>query len=230
MFKQKVYKSERPKEKVINPGDSSELPDAFFKVAVFIDNAYLIRLKNYFFKRKFKYNLRNFVLNITKKNNFSVEKIFIYDAPPFQTENPSKEENKKKENYDRFSSIFKKQRILLREGRTQRLKVGNKFIYKQKGVDMLLGIDAVSAKNDFPNINRIVLLTGDSDFVPLVEKLKKLNMPVFLWTYFDRIRKSPFSKSNYLIQSVGEYHKLTKEDFLESEIKPDKNKGDKNGE
>lgn len=219
MLSRKLYKFDTPKNKVINPGDSSELPDVFLKVVIFIDNAYLIRLKTYFFKRKFKYNLREFILNIAKKNNLYVESIFIYDAPPFQTENPSKEENKKKKNYDKFSSIFRKQGIILKEGRTQRLRIGDKFVYKQKGVDMLLGIDAVSVKNDFPDIQGIVLLTGDSDFVPLVEKLKKLNVPVFLWTYFDRIRTSPFSKSNYLIRSVGKYFKLTKEDFLESEIK-----------
>lgn len=213
---------------MINPGDSSELPDDFFKVVIFIDNAYLIRLKSYFFKRKFKYDLRKFISTIAKKNNFSIREIFIYDAPPFQTENPSKEENKKRENYDKFSSIFKKQGIILREGRTQRLKVGDKFVYKQKGVDMLLGIDAVSVKNDFPDMDGVVLLTGDSDFVPVVEKLKKLNIPVFLWTYFDKIRKSPFSKSNYLIKSVGKYLKLTKEYFLESEIKDVKNKWEEN--
>ena len=217
--KEKIYKSKVLMKDMIIPGDSSELPDDFFKVVVFIDNAYLIRLKNYFFKKKFKYNLKNFILNIARKNNFIVEKIFIYDAPPFQTESPSEMENKKKEYYDRFSVFFKKQGIVLREGRTQRLKVGNKFIYKQKGVDMLLGIDAVSVLNDFQDIKGVVLLTGDSDFVPVVEKLKKQNLGVFLWTYFDRIRESFFSRSNYLIESVTEYCKLTKEDFLEAEIK-----------
>ena len=214
--KRKIYKPENPKINVIIPGDSSELPDDLLKVIVFIDNAYLIRLKNYFFKEKFKYNLKNFILNIAKKNNLFVEKIFIYDAPPFQTRNPSEKENKKKEYYDKFASLFKKQGIVLREGRTQRLRIDDKFIYKQKGVDMLIGIDVVSAKDDFPNIQGIVLLTGDSDFVPLVEKVKKRNLSIFLLTYFDKIRTSSFSKSNHLIRSVTKYFKLTKKDFLEA--------------
>ncbi|MEK6936025.1 MAG: NYN domain-containing protein [Nanoarchaeota archaeon] len=218
MEKEKVYKSESIRSKVIIPGDSSELPDDFFNVAVFIDNAYLIRLKNYFFKRKFKYSLKDFVLKIAEANNLVVEKIFIYDAPPFQTENPTEWENKKKEDYDKFASYFREEEIILREGRTQRLKIGDKFVYRQKGVDMLLGIDAVSAKNDFPNIKVVVLLTGDSDFVPVVEKLKKLMIPVFLWTYFEKIRGSPFSKSNFLIKSVSRHFKLTKECFETSEI------------
>src|SRR3989344_363911 len=185
----KLYKSEYISNNMIIPGDSSELPDGFFKVVVSIDNAYLIRLKKYFFKQKFKYDLKDFVTKIALKNNLSVEKIFVYDAPPFQTENPTELENKKKKDYDNFALIFRKQGIILREGRTQRLKTDNKFIYKQKGVDMLLGIDAISAKLDFPEIDGVVLLTGDSDFVPLIEKIKRLKLLVFLWTYFDRIRR-----------------------------------------
>ncbi len=215
----KVYKSGDLKRNMIIPGDPKGLPDDFIRIAVFIDNAYLIRLKNYFFKEKFKYNLKDFILKIAKSNKLIVRKIFLYDAPPFQSEIPSEEENKKKENYDKFSSIFKEQGIILREGRTQRLKINKKFLYKQKGVDMLLGIDAISAKIDFPDISGVVLLTGDSDFSPLVEKLKKLNIHVFLWTYFDRNRQSPFSKSNYLIKSVGKFFKLTKENFLDAKIK-----------
>jgi hypothetical protein len=53
MPNKKTYKLEESENMVINPGDSSELPDDFSRAVVFIDNAYLIRLKNYFFKRKF---------------------------------------------------------------------------------------------------------------------------------------------------------------------------------
>lgn len=215
---EKVYKDNIPKNNMINPGDSSELPDVFSKVVVFIDNAYLLRLKNYFFERKFKYNLRDFVLNIAKKNGFFVEKIFLYDAPPFQTQNPSEYENKKKRDYDKFATIFRNLGIILREGRTQRLKIGDKFTYAQKGVDMLLGIDAVSVKNEFLDVEGVVLLTGDSDFVPVVRKLNKLKTKVFLWTFFDKVRTSPFSKSNYLIRSVKKYFKISKQDFLDAEI------------
>lgn len=66
---EKIYKFGKVGKGVILPGDSSELPDVFFKVAVFIDNAYLIRLKNHFFEKRFKYNLRSLILKIAEKNN-----------------------------------------------------------------------------------------------------------------------------------------------------------------
>jgi uncharacterized LabA/DUF88 family protein len=212
---QKIYKSEAHSKNMIIPGDSLELPDDFLRVVVFIDNAYLIRLKNHFFKGRFKYSLKKLISIVTNRNNLLAEKIFLYDAPPFQDENPSAEENLKKKYYDKFAYIFKKQGIILREGRTQRLKIGDDFVYKQKGVDMLMGIDAISVRKDFPKIQGVISLTGDSDFFPLVEKLRDLNIDVFVLAYLDRERKSPFSKSNELVKSATKCLKITKQDFLD---------------
>jgi uncharacterized LabA/DUF88 family protein len=189
------------------------------KIVVFIDNAFLIRLKSSFFKRKFKYNLKQFIINLARKNNLFVEEIFLYDAPPYQSEIPNEKEKRMKEKYDKYLAIFKNQGIVVREGRTQRLKMNETFVYNQKGVDMIMGIDAISVKEDFRDVRKIILVTGDSDFVPLVKKLKEQKISVFLWTYFNRDRKSPFSKSNELVKSVSDYLKITKADFLEVEEK-----------
>ena len=124
--------------------------------------------------------------------------------------------NKRKKLYDKFIARFKKEVIIVKEGRTQRLKVDNVFIYHQKAVDVNLGIDLASVPFEFNHIKTIVLISGDSDFVPVVEKLKKQEIKTILWTYFNRDRKSPFSKSNELIKSVDKYVKLTKEDFEEA--------------
>lgn len=148
-IKEKIYKEQRAKNNVILPGDPKGLPDVF----VFIDNAYLIRLKNYFFKEKFNYSLKKFIENLARKNNLSVRKIYLYDAPPFQSREPDERENKMKEDYDKFIASFKKEDIVVREGRTQRLKTGNSFVYRQKGVDMLLGIDMVGAVKEVLNEN-----------------------------------------------------------------------------
>ncbi len=212
MQKEKVYKHKESDNNMILPGNPSGLPDDF-NVVVFIDNAYLIRLKNYFFKDKFSYSVRNFVEFLAGKNNFFVKKIYLYDAPPFQSKQPDEREKKMRENYDKFVSFFRKEGIVVREGRTQRLKVGDSFIYRQKGVDMLLGIDMIGVLKEFPKLRTVVLLSGDSDFVPVVKKLKLFGIKVVLWTYFERNRKSVFSRSNYLINSIDGFVKLTKEDF-----------------
>ena len=102
MKKEKIYKCKKNKNSMIFPGDPSGLPDEFSNIIVFIDNAYLIRLKNYFFKKNFKY---------------------------------------------------------------------------------------------------------------YIKKLKSFGVYVILWTYFERNRRSSFSRSNYLINSVDEFIKIDKKDF-----------------
>jgi len=215
MSKHKIYKEEECINNKIFPGDSSESPDDFFKVVIFVDNAYFLRLKKYFFKSGIKFSLKNFIENVAGKNKLFIEKIFLYDAPPFQDKQSTSEEKKMKEIYDKFAFRFRKEGIIVREGRTQRLRVGDNFVYKQKGVDMLLGIDMVGVLLEFSGIRNVVLLTGDSDFVPVIEKLNKQKVNTILWTYFDRKRSSPFSRCNELMKSVSKFILLTKEDFEE---------------
>jgi len=217
MMKDKIYKEGKTHKSKILPSDPSGSLDDFSKVVVFIDNAYLIRLKKFFFENGLRYSIKSLVKNIAKRDNLRIEKIFLYDAPPYQSNNPNLKEKSMKETYDIFIERYKKEGIIVREGRTQRLKVGDFFKYRQKGVDMLLGIDMVSILKDYSFLKKVVLLIGDSDFVPVVEKLNSLNVKIILWTYFDRDRNSPFSRSNHLLKSVFRYTKLTKEDFLGDE-------------
>ena len=82
MVDEKIYKDEKVESSKIFPGDSSESPDDFFRVVVFIDNAYFLRLKKYFFKSGLKFSVKKFMESVAGKNNLFVEKIFLYDAPP----------------------------------------------------------------------------------------------------------------------------------------------------
>jgi len=57
---------------------------------------------------------------------------------------------------------------------------------KEKGVDVLLAIDMLI--NAFENNYDIaVLLSGDSDFIPAVEKIQALNKKVELWCFKDSV-------------------------------------------
>jgi len=216
-YNEKVYKEGKDNNNMILPGDLSRLPDDFLKIIVFIDNAYLMRVKKHFFNEGLRYNVRNFVETLAKKTKCIVKKIYLYDAPPFQSKKSSIKENEKKKLYDKFISRFKKDNIIVREGRTQRLKINNIFVYKQKGVDIYLGMDLASVPLESDDVKGIALVSGDSDFVPVIEKLKKKGIKTILWTYFERKRDSPFSRCNELIRLVNVCIKLTKEDFKEAE-------------
>jgi uncharacterized LabA/DUF88 family protein len=62
-------------------------------------------------------------------------------------------------------------------------------------------------------IKNVILIASDSDFVPVINRLKKLGINIFLYTYFERERNSKFSTSNKLLGAVTRYIKLRREDF-----------------
>lgn len=184
------------------------------KTLVFIDDGFLSKLSKHFGKGKYiKFHRRDFAEKISEKINLKCEKIFLYTAAPFQSAFPDKEEIKRKEGYDNFKHSLIKEGIKFREGRVQRLKENNKFVYKQKGVDTLMTIDLSHIKEDFPDIKKIILVSSDTDFCPVIRDIKKRGIEVILFTYFDRIRNSPFSLSNESIACCSKFIKLREEDF-----------------
>ena len=222
MNNHKIYKGNSNSNSNMIPGNPQGLPDeSFFKnTIVFIDEAFLSKLSKYSGEGKYlSFDRASFARNITKKQNLECKYIFLYIAPPFQDSIPSKEEEKKKEGYDKFIYKLKEEGIFIREGRCQRLKIDGKFEYYQKAVDVLIAMDLTNILIKFPKIKKIILISSDSDFVPVIENLNKNGVKTILYTYYEKGRKAIFSTSNELIKSVYKYVLLTKEDFENSKLK-----------
>ncbi|MEK6912882.1 MAG: NYN domain-containing protein [Nanoarchaeota archaeon] len=184
---------------------------------VFLDGGFLSKLNKHFGNGKYiKYNLVKFAKNLAQKQKLFCKHIFYYNAPPFQETSPTSEQRRKREGYDKFvKALLKNKEITVREGRLQRLKIIETFSYKQKGVDTLVTIDLSHIKEDFPNIDKIILVACDTDFCPVVDDIKKRGIKVILYTYFDRIRDTPFSRANHLISCCSNCYQLKKQDFEE---------------
>ena len=71
-------------------------------------------------------------------------------------------------------------------------------------------------KETYPGINTIILIASDSDFVPVIERMKQKGFKVILYTYFDRKRKSRFSTSNHLLKTASKWVKLNESYFEDS--------------
>jgi len=167
----------------------------------------------------FKYDLLKFSKMLAGNQQMIFKHLFFYNAPPFQSPKPSSVEKKKKEEYDSFvQKLNKNKEVTIREGRCQRLKIDGKYVYKQKGVDTLLTMDLMDLPLEHSRIKKVILIASDSDFVPVINRLKKLGIEVILYTYFERDRKSKFSTSNKLLRTVKRYVKLKKEDFQKCKL------------
>jgi len=158
------------------------------KVVVMIDAGFLSKVSHKLGEgHYFKYDLLKFSKGLAGKQQLIFKHLFFYNAPPFQSSRPSSEEKKRKEEYDSFTQkLNQNKEVTIREGRCQRLKVDGKYIYKQKGVDTFLIMDLMDMPRENPKIKTVILIASDSDFVPVINRLKKLGIDVILYTYFER--------------------------------------------
>lgn len=188
---------------------------------VFVDEGFVSRLSKYFGDKKYiKFDKIKFIKEIAKKQDLFVKQIFYATAPPFQSGNPTEDEKRRKEGYDRFKSKFSNIKdFTILEGRCQRTKnKDGKFNYRQKGVDTVLTIALSSFRADFPAIKKIILIACDSDFVPVIKMLKDKGIEVILASYYERKRDTEFSRSHHLIDACSRCIQLKKEDFLNAKL------------
>ena len=149
-----------------------------------------------------------FARNLAKSRGWVCKKIYFYTAPPYQDSTPTKQENRRKASYDKFVSKLKEVGIIVREGRGQ--KIDN--TYQQKGVDTLLTID-LSRIPKREGIFDVIVLTSDTDFVPIINDLSEDGIKVILAYFTDRKRKSGLSLSNHLRKVCKDKIKIKKEYF-----------------
>ncbi len=190
------------------------------KVLVLVDNGFfkLVRKSFELKSGKKKMFLQTF-RNICKNEDLEMEHLFVYMAPPFQSRIPINVEKLLRKKYDSIKKMLdKKEWITVREGRCQKI-VDNKGIrFNQKGVDSWIVADMCLFKEDSPDVDKIILISSDSDFAPIIEMIqKKKNIEVILYTYFDKDRNSFFFRSNHLLKSCSKWIKLREEDFKNKE-------------
>ena len=184
---------------------------------VLVDNGFfkLVKKEFEYQTKKPKKFLQTF-RNICAKENLNLKHLFVYMAPPFQSRIPSEDEKGRKSRYDQIKRMLEsKGWATVREGRCQRIFSKNgEPIFNQKGVDSWIVADLCLFKEDFPEVGKVILISSDSDFAPIIDMIrKKKGIEVILYTYFENKRKGRFHRSNHLIKACSCYRKLKPEDF-----------------
>ena len=186
-------------------------------VLIFVDDGFFGLVKKHIQKKtgKDKKYLQTF-RNICKNENLNLKHLFIYTCPPYQSPKPNESETFMISRYQNMMAMLKKKKwITIREGRCQKIiNEQGKADYSQKGVDALVILDMYDFKENYPHIRKIILIASDSDFVPVIERMKQKGIEVILYTYFNRTRKSRFSTSNHLLKVSSRWAKLD-ETFFE---------------
>jgi len=178
-------------------------------VIVFIDNGYLKKVSARFKSQNvFNCDIKKFAINLAKEQKLFCKKIYFYDAPPF-------EDNKNKsKKYTEFISHLKNRNIIIREGRCQKIlidKARQIYTYKQKGVDTHITMDLLTCAFE-KKANNFILITADTDFVPVIKKVREFKIKVILYCLKNKNRK--FFLSNHLLDAC-DFVGLIKKEHLE---------------
>ena len=192
---------------------------------VFIDEGFLGKLSKHFGGGKYlKINYLDFAKLLAKKQDLFCRHLFYYTAPPYQSEKPLEMEIAKKRGHDRFIEVFGRNKMVtIRQGRCQKIiHEDGEEEYSQKGVDALIVSGMVSVPIKYPKIEKIILVTSDTDFCPIIMDLEDLGVEVILATYYEKKRKGKFSVSHHLIDSCKGVYYITEKDFKDCELKKKK--------
>ncbi len=141
------------------------------KSGIFIDAGYLTKLLH--IKNK-KINLLKLSNKLT--NDSTRVKTIYYDALPLPINPKGRELYPKAQKF--HNSLRKLDKFEVKLGRTQ--VIGEQ--YRQKGVDMRLGVDLVQYSMN-KEIDKAILITSDSDFEYAVQKAQGVGVKVTL-AYF----------------------------------------------
>lgn len=173
------------------------------KIAVFIDGGMLSFLTKNVFPDSTgvprKLSLLSFSKSIAEECKGELFRIYYYTCPPYQSPNSTTEEKQRKQAYDKFAySLRQLQQFQLREGKLRKYyDETGKPEFLQKGVDILLAIDMLKLTLKGA-VQRIVLVSSDSDFVPVVKAIRDEGIFVVLYYYKSSdFKKQCFSQDLY---------------------------------
>ena len=150
------------------------------RTVIFVDGAYLDKLLEREFKQT-RIDLGRLAEELAQGTQ--ILRSYYYHCPPYQSNPPTFEEKQQTAKKDKFfAALSKLPRFQVRLGKLAYRGIGSdgRPIFTQKRVDIMLGVDMVQLAAT-RQINRAVLLAGDSDFVPAVEAVKYHGVLVVLW-------------------------------------------------
>ena len=147
---------------------------------VFLDGGYIDKLlEDHFNRQRIDYGA--FVSEIAASSN--IVRTYYYHCPPYQSNPPTEEERERLSSRQKFfSALSRLNRFQLRLGKLAKRgeDAKGKPIFVQKRVDIMLGVDMVQLAAT-RQIQKAILVAGDSDLLPAVEATKQLGVVVSLW-------------------------------------------------
>lgn len=143
------------------------------RVAIFVDGGYLDKVLEHHGRIRVDYARLSDAMAGQADERV---RTYYYHCPPWQPAIATPQDSARLAGYQKFAyRLNSLSRFEVREGRLQ--KIGDRF--QQKGVDIQLAVDLLTLAFT-KGIEKAILVTGDSDFVPVVNAVKASGVTVAL--------------------------------------------------
>jgi uncharacterized LabA/DUF88 family protein len=143
------------------------------KAIVFIDgNNWYHNVKSVVEKPR-HVNIKKLISMISEKFNLNIIEIRYYNSVP--------DIGLGEEVYYKhmvFLNNLKKQGIVVNTRKLKKIKINGEIVRVEKGIDVMISSDMVSKTLLEKKCDCCVLITGDSDYVPMMQLIKKLGKEV----------------------------------------------------
>ena len=148
------------------------------KCAIYIDGGYLSKIL-----KRIDMRIDFTKLGLGMSDGYNLLRAYYYTCMPYRSESPTDVENSKYDKMDEF--IHKLKHIKswdVRLGRLQKITTQKGDKFTQKMVDIMLGVDVARMSWD-KQIDKAIIMTGDSDFTYAIKSSKDAGVYTHLWHY-----------------------------------------------
>jgi len=147
------------------------------RYAVLIDGAYFKKVLRVFGEPRVDF------LRLSESVAAGEERLrtYYYDCAPYVSPHPTEDEKRRQAGFDRFrTALDMLPRFQVRLGRLARYQTSEGTRFQQKMVDILLALDLAKLSLQ-QQVQRVVLIAGDSDFVPAIQIARDAGVVVQLY-------------------------------------------------
>lgn len=152
------------------------------RAAIFIDGGYFLSLmKKNDITPNYK-ELTDYLLKPLRKSvPLDLLRCYFYYCAPWVSETPTGNEKRRMEEHEIFvEELSSIERWAIRLGKLQKRWDRNREYFEQKRVDVLLSVD-MARHSAAGHIQHVILIAGDSDFIPAIEATKESGATVTIW-------------------------------------------------
>lgn len=139
------------------------------RAAIFIDGGYVLKALQEVKLNPDYTRMADYILApLRRQIPIDLLRCYFYYCPPWMSQNPTEDELRRMAAHDKFvEEIESIDRWKIRLGKLEKRRDGDRDVFSQKRVDVMLSVDMVRHAAA-GHIQHAVIVAGDSDFIPAV--------------------------------------------------------------